>query len=65
MISIMDNNSKNVESLLDLIEKQQIIIDCVFENLSNEQQKIIMGEIANRIYLEYTKQKSEYNSDSN
>lgn len=64
MINIMEN-SNNMESLLDLIEKQQIIIDCVFENLSKEQQTIIMGEIANRIYLEYSQQNSDYNNDSN
>lgn len=64
MINIMENN-KNMESLLDLIEKQKIIIDCVFENLTQEQQTIIMGEIANRIYLEYSKQNSDYNNDSN
>jgi hypothetical protein len=60
----MDSN-KNIESLLDLIEKQKIIIDCIFENLTKDQHMIMMGEIANRIYLEYSKQNSDYNNDSN
>jgi hypothetical protein len=52
------------ERLLDLIERQQLIIDAIFSCLDDEQTKYIMCEIADRIYLEVNK-KISHNGDNN
>lgn len=52
------------EKLLDLIERQQLIIDSIFSCLDDATKKVVMCEIADRIFLEKVK-KLSHNSDKN
>lgn len=60
----MQKEEINQERLLDMIERQKLIIDSIFFCIDDATKKRIICEVADRIYQENNKKES-YNSDNN